>query len=429
MASDRKKRKINISKLKTVKKTKRDEKSDKKRSPETDELNTNENTEESGSHFEIIKGKIKRRKIIRFVTYGIIAAVIIAVIIVNALTPTGLIEYIQNGYAAMGDGTLPVNVYSDNALNMYSRNGVISIVNDTFFELYNEKGKLIQAGSHGMSNPNLEYSEERFLLFDRDRYKVSVFNYSDELYSVSFDNQIVSAAIGRDGTFAVVIDSDSYQNTVLVYEKDYKSGDEPIYKWNSANYYVTDVAVCDDGEKIAVSLLDSNGGVFSSYVYVLEFDSEKPLQKFTYDDIVSSLTDVGESYILVNGFDRAYSVPWDRSSDTDIEISGNIRCYDFSCEGISAVAYGREDNEYSNTVAVLGTGGKVKSRFQFDGAVTDIAVNEARVAVLSERKVYLYDLKGNLKAEKETETNGLFVGLDENNSIFVLDNSKLIKVN
>lgn len=402
MSSEKKKRKIKLGKSKK-----------------------NVNSADNGdfkSGLEVINGSRKRRKIIRIVSLAVAVVLIVTVLILNALTPTGLIEYMQNGYAAMGSGDYPISVYAVNASYFGCRNDAVSILNDTYFELYNSDGKLLQAVSHGMSNPVLEESEARFLLYDRERYSIIIYNYYTELYTAKFEKPIFAADIGRDGTYAVVTDSDTYKNTVFVYNRD----NELIFTWNSASYDVLDVAVSRDGESIAVCLIDLDAGSFKSYVYILGFDNASPMFQQSFDDVVSSITSVGE-YILINGFDKAYTLSWTSGTLIDLGIAGDIIAYDFRFEANSSIVYGREDNKQVNTVTVISETGSVIASFPFNAAVTDIAVNETNVAVLSPTKCYIYDFGGNLISEFATDVKGLYVGLSDHGEVIVLDNSKLTK--
>ncbi len=412
MGTERKKRKISIIKNKSKPKP-----ADSKSNKQEDSNNGHK------SGLELVNGSRKRRKIIRIASLSVALAVVLALIIVNILAPTGLVEYLQNSYAASGSGDFPVSVYSSNALNFSCRDDIVTVLNDTFFEVYNTDGKLIQAVSHGMSNPVCEESEARFLLYDRERYAVSIYNYSNELFSFEFEKSIISADIGRDGSYAVVTASDSYKNSVQVFNR----SNELQYTWNSANYYITDVAVADNGESIAVSLLNSNAGSFESFVYILEFESATPKHTYMFDDVVSAVANCGE-YILANGFDRAFSIKWE-GGETDLGVNGNVRCYDFDYDENSVLVYGRGDNEQVNTVLILGEGGGAKTNFQFNAAVTDVAVTESGIAVLSSTACYIYDLKGNLKSELISEYKGLFVGLSSDGKAMILDNSKLFTLN
>ena len=423
MATDRKKRKIRLFKFK---KDKKKPETVKENQPKNSNKHSkrNSDTSEQNSKLKLINGKRKKNLVKRIVVYSLIVAVVIAIFVINLLTPTGIIEALQNKYNAMGEGIFPINVYSTNAKAFSSFNNMYGVLNDSFFELYNPEGKLIQAVSHGMSNAQLEVSEARYLIYDRDRYTLSVYNYGDKLFGAKYDDAISSADIGRDGTFAVVTDSKSFQNTVYVYNKN----NESVFTWNSANYYVTDVAVADDGESIAVCLLNSVGGAFESFVYILEFDSAEPVFRFKFNDIVSSLTSCGENYILANGFDRAYTIPWNSGAEYDLKVTGIVRCYDFNVNSASCVVSGREDNGHVNTVTVINEFGTINCSFEFNTTVNDVCLNETEIAILTDNEVYVYDHFGALKKTMKSTVKGSFVGIIDTGEVAVLDSSKMIKL-
>lgn len=409
MATDRKKRNIKHKKPKLS----------EKRTVETAK-DENDGTA-SRSRLELINGTRKRNRIIRIICYALAVAVTVTLFVVNSLMPTGLIEAMQNAYATVGKGEFPIRVYGTNASYFSCWNGIMSVVNDSFFELYDVDGKLLQAVSHGMSDPVLERSKARYLLYDRNRYALKVYNYSDELYTVETDKKISAATIGNSGTFAVVTDSDTYYNTVYVYNKN----NEKVYTWNSANYYVTDAAVSSDGERVAVSLIGSENGAFKSFVYILDYDRAEPLYTFSFEDIVPSLSSCGENYILANGFDRAYTVPWDGTASVDIGVSGAVRCFDGDVTGNSCVVYGRSDNENSNNVAVMDQNGRITASFAYNSTVTDVCVSADKIAVLSDNEVALFSLNGESLGTVKTETKGLFAGITDNGDIMLLDNTKI----
>ena len=298
------------------------------------------------------------------------------------------------------------------------------LVNDSFFEVYNNRGKLLQAASHGLSNPRLEASEARFLLFDRDRYAVKVYNYSSELFSRTFENTIISADISRSGNYAVVTGSDTHYASLYVYNKN----NEVLYMWNSADYYITDVALSNNGKLIAVSLLNAKQGSFESSVYILDFDSITPKYKFDFEGTVTSLRCVNKNYMVVSGVDSAYVLPWDGSAYIDLKVTGVVRNVSEPLDGCISVCYGRENNEMINSVVVIDKEGKVGAPFQFNSKIADCAVTADSVAVLSENTVYVYSHDGSVVSQQTNDLKLGFVGLLNDNSVIACDNSQLIKL-
>lgn len=410
MAFERKKRKIKINTPKTkVKDIK----------PEIKEKPYVEEETEQTSRVEIIKGSRRKRRIIRIAFYVLLLAVIITLIVLNSMSATGLVEMLQNGYAKSGKGDFPVSIYSQNPTVVYTVNDTVNILNDSYFEVYNSKGKLIQAASHGMSDPVLETSEARFLLFDRGRYNIKIYNYSSFISEQTFEKQIFSAAIGRNGTYAVVTASDSYYATVYVYNKD---GDL-IYTWNSANYYVFDVAVSNDGKSIALSLIGAEGGTFVSQIYILKYDSATPVFKFTFNALITSLMSANENYFLANGTDSAYTVSWNGSQSNDLKVTGTIRSYRSSDSGRSVITYGRTNNDRINTVKVIDAAGNSVSSFDFNSAIDDIGINETELIVLSDHTVSVFDQNGTQITELLSDVKPLKAVITQTGSIITVDNS------
>lgn len=387
---------------------------------ETFKVNDKNNENKKQSNFEIVKGSRKKKLIVRIVCYSLILAVIITVLVINATTPTGLIEKIQNDYAAKGNGEFPVNVYAQNADNMVSNGDVALILNNTYLEVYNDNGKLINAFSHGMFNPSIKCSEARFLVFDRNRYSVKIYNYSTELLNKTFDKNVTCADIGRNGTYAVVTTSDTHNNTVSVFNKN----NEPVYSWNSANGYITDVVVADNGKSVAVCLVDAKDGTYVSSVYVLRYDSASPYYKVEYDTIITSISAVNKSYFLVNGVDFAAVIEWE-GSNREIDFSGVIRHFGVNFKGISAIVCGREDNEQSNSIIIIGEDGSVLSKFDFNSPVSDFSINTGYVMLLSGNSAFVFDHSGNLINEFVSDTKPNFGYITKNGNVMVLDNSLL----
>ncbi len=380
----------------------------------------NSDNKTSKSNLELVKGSRKKKLIIRIVVYSLIVALIITILVINYLTPTGLVEKLQNDYAASGKGEYPINIYAQNPNELISNCEVSLILNNTYFEVYNKDGKLINAASHGMFEPELKVSEARFLLFDRDRYSVKVYNYSNELYERTFEKNIYCADIGRDGTFAVVTSSDTHNNTVSVFNKN----NEQVYTWNSADNYIVDVAVSNDGDSIALCLVDALSGSFVSKVYILEYDSATPVWKAEINTFVSSITSVNEKYFLLTGVDAAYTVDWE-GGYREHEISGVVRCYNTDITKNCVYAFGREDNEHDNSIVIIGEDGSKYSEFEFSAPISDIAVNGEKIAVLSSDTVYVYDLDGTALNTYKSDTKPLFVTFTADGKVTVTDNTQL----
>lgn len=373
------------------------------------------------SRFQVVSGTRRKNRQKRLVFYTITAALLLTLFIIHLVLPTGLLEGIQNAYSKMGKGELPLNFYSANPVDYQKFGDVSCVLNDTFFEVYNEKGKLMQAVSHGLSNPQLEVSQARFLLFDRDRYTVKTYKYSTELGSVEFKNPIISADIGRNGTYAVVTGADSYLATVYVYNKN----NDLLFSWNSANSYISDVAVADNGRSIAVSLFNAKDGAYSSTINIFNLKSATPVQVYQVNGLISALKSVNKNYFLAHGVDTAVAVPWKDDNMLDLHLNGVVRHTDIADNGISAIAYGREYNESDNSIIIFDKRGAKQAEFSFKTKINDICVLKELVLILSNEKIYCVDFAGNIKSETVCDIKPLFIGAINEEKCLTVDNSKM----
>lgn len=373
------------------------------------------------SRFQIVSGTRRKNRQRRMVFYCVVAVLLLALLIVHFLLPTGLLEGIQNSYSKIGSGELPLNFYSVNPVDFQKYGDVSCVLNDTFFEVYNENGKLMQAVSHGLSNPQLEVSEARFLLFDRDRYTVKTYKYSTELGSMSFKNTIISADIGRNGTYAVVTGADSYLGTVYVYNKN----NDLIFSWNSANSYITDVAVANNGKSIAVSLFNAKDGAYSSTINIFNLKSATPVQVYHIDGLISALKSVNKNYFLAHGVDTAVAIPWKDDNMLDLRLSGVVRHTDIADNGMSVLVYGREYNETDNSIIVFDKDGAKQHEFPFNAKINDICILKESVVILSNEKIYCVDFAGNITSETVCEIKPLYIGAINDKKCITVDNSKM----
>lgn len=381
----------------------------------------NQHTSSEPSRFQVVSGTRRKNRQKRLVFYAVTAVLLLTLFIVHLILPTGLLEGIQNAYSKMGSGELPLSFYSANPVDYQKFGDVSCVLNNTFFEVYNEKGKLMQAVSHGLSNPQLEVSEARFLLFDRDRYTVKTYKYSTELSSMEFKNPIISADISRSGAYAVVTGADSYLGSVYVYNKN----NDLIFSWNSANSYISDVAVADNGKSIAVSLFNAKDGAYSSTINVFNLKSATPVQVYKVDGLITALKSVNKNYFLAHGIDKAVAVPWKDDNMLDLHLNGVVRYTDIADNGISAIAYGREYNESDNNIVIFDKRGAKQAEFTFRAKISDISVLKESIMILSNEKLYCVDFSGNIKSETVCDIKPLFIGAINEEKCLTVDNSKM----
>lgn len=384
-------------------------------------MNMNAESDEldARSNLQIINGSRKKKRIVRLCIFAAVVLVIVAVIIINSVTPTGIIEYLQNAYALRGSAKTPVTVYAVNADDFASRRNVACTVNDSYFELYNSDGKLIYAVSHGLNDANIRLSDARILLYDRDRYTAKIYNFSDELYERKFDNKIISADIGRDGTYAVVTESDKYYNSVFVFDGD----NNKKFVWDCSFGYVIDVAVNNKGNKIAVAVITASGGSYRTKLCIIS-DNGKEQYSCEFQGLVSSLSS-SKNYILASGYDSAYTVEWNGKGYSKLPVNGVLRYFDTCSDGRSLVVSGFENNEQNNSVTVISENGNVKNTFSFGAKLNDAEISERGIVLLGDDAAYIYEPGGKEKESYSLSKKPNFAAICDDCNVLILYNTEL----
>ncbi len=124
------------------------------------------------------------------------------------------------------------------------------------------------------SNPIVETSSKRALVYDMGGYNFSVVSRKNEVYSKKLESQILLAKIGEKGNAAVVTSTDKYQSYLTIYDK---NGTE-IYHWADGNL-ITSVDLDDSGNRAIVCVVYASGGGFKSVVNVLDFSKTEVVAK------------------------------------------------------------------------------------------------------------------------------------------------------
>ena len=145
---------------------------------------------------------------------------------------------------------------------------------DTSFSTMNPDGDEVFSVYLPYTNPIVEATSKRALVYDMGGYNFSVVNRKSEVFSKKLENQILFASVGEKGNVAVVTSTDKYQSYLTVYDK---NGTE-IYHWADGNL-ITAVTLDDSGSKALVSSVYAVGGGFKSVISILDFSKTEIVAK------------------------------------------------------------------------------------------------------------------------------------------------------
>lgn len=333
------------------------------------------------------KLKIRRRN-------SRIALVIILIstfiILLSVLTPTGIVDATKNTFALIGKGSgYEVKLDGSTLCDVQKINNGYITVSQTEINGYNFSGKEIFKYLHGYEIPILETSKSRFLIYEQGGKEYTVYNYSAPIYKGETSNEILAGTLALNGTFALATLSDSYTSQVSVYN----SKNEVIYTWFCADYIINDVILSDNGKTLVISAFSSNNGNFTSKIYVLKFNSATPVCSFDYNELVLSINSENNKNFYAVFENRLEFFDWNKYTKSEFSFDNSTSFVNASNRFTVAVT-GREANKNDNTVFVYNRNGALKYQFNFENVIYDIALKGRYLYILSNRKLYFYNIKG-----------------------------------
>ena len=351
-----------------------------------------ENEYKEHKNMRVVRGKrLETKRKLKAVSV-ILAIIIAAVLLCEWLIPAGLVETLSNTVATWGAGSYPATLESSNTINAVSKGSYYYVLTNNNIEAYSSSGKRIFSYNHGFENPVIKTSSTRALVFGQNSNQVLIFTLKGLKATVDTKKEIKTAAIGDDGTYAVVTNADSYAAQVSVYKKDGKL----VYEWFSSKDLVNNVAVAPSGKKIAVSTINSSIGSYNSKLLVFEVDSSKSEYEKSYENTVIYTLDTaftgGFSVLTSNRYDF---VDWSDYETTQYENDYNTAMFRTGNNGV-AVVYNRENDKTDNRIAVFSKSGELKRVLQFKGIITDFAFKDGHVYCLSDTKVYVLNDNGSV---------------------------------
>ena len=342
--------------------------------------------------FSVLKGnkiEIKKRWQ-RFLM--VIAAIVVFVLLLEFCIPAGIYETIATTVASFGGGNYPVTFENSNTDDVVAKSGYYYVLTDSEVMAVSSGGKVIFTYNHGFENPIIKTSDTRALVFNQGGNDAIIFNLNKVCSNITTKKEIVNAAIGDDGTYALVTTADSYVAAVNVYKKNGKL----IYQWYSSNDMVNNVAIAPSGRKIAVSTLNSDISKFNSKLMIFNFKSANAEFTKEYDgEIIYNLSSFSSRGVAVSTANTHDFVRWSRYASKEYKNEYNLQMLREGDRGVLLV-YNRENDKTDNRIVIMSSKGDAKHELQFNGIITDIALKNNHVYCLSDTKAYILDTDGEI---------------------------------
>ncbi len=376
----------------------------------------------SASSLRVLVGTKRIKTLKRIISVGIIVAFILTITIFHLTSPTGVSELISNYFVKMGSGTgFPVTINGDSVYDIKNFDDCIAVISDTHFEVYNSKSKELLSEQHGFGDPVLLSSYKRALIFDRSGKDLFVYNLSEKLISKKMKDEIITASIGRNGTFAVATNSKKSASKLYVFDKN----DNELFSWNSQSGRINSVAVSNSGETVAITTIKVDGGKYRSNIIVFNSQTGKKAFSTEKNELAYSVDAKDSGYCLLT--ESALLSITEETLDEKVLMKDKISCFASSDRFGYIAALGVNNSIGETKTVVFGDENVELFNDTIQVSPSSLTLGKNFFAFASEKRVYVSDFEGNILSEFETPSvSGKTVLID--NSIFYINNMVLDEV-
>ncbi|MBO5358457.1 MAG: hypothetical protein J6A78_03965 [Clostridia bacterium] len=374
--------------------------------------------------FAVLKGnkaEIKKRWQTFFIA---VLAVILVLVGCQLLMPAGLFETVQTLVLSMGGGSYPLEFESNHTENVVLKSNYYYVLTDSEVKVISFGGKEIFTYSHGFEKPVIKTSATRAIVFNQGGNDAVIFNLNKICSTINCEKEIINAAIGDDGTYALITSADSYVAAVSVYKKN----DKLLYEWYSSSDMVNNVVIAPSGKKIAISTLSTNVGGFNSKLMILNFKSANA--EFTKEysgEIIYSLSAEYSRGVAVATANKYDFIRWNKYESRQYENEYNLQILRESNKG-ALLVYNRENDKTDNRIVIISPKGEVKHELEFSGIITDICLKNNHIYCISDTKAYILDMEGKIVRTADCGFGAVRFAVVSQNEIAVITDNIVSKV-
>ena len=364
------------------------------------------------------------------VRLAVICVLLIAVVAFwlnrDNFSPENISNWFQTQMMGIGAGDgYPVGVTGGNVQvsNFLQENGNCVVLSDTALTGLNATGKEVLSVRHSYSSPALAWNNNRYLIYNRGGTNFSLVSGDKGTEKRSADNKITTAAIGKNGVYALMTQPADYASRLDVYTAE----GSLKYYYQFAEGYATALTLNEDGSQGAVALVSSSGGELSTTISVFDFNSTEPVRQYvSQGNIVSTLYWEGGTLYAVGDVKTAVSSGGDEFSEYDY---GGKTLTAVSCEnGRALVSVSGYKNAGSSTLLIFSGSGE-PAVIEQEERILDISSYGNVVCVLVKNKVCAYDLyslqsRGECQVDFDTKA----IAMQSESSLYTLGVSEIRNV-
>ena len=291
-----------------------------------------------------------------------------------------------------GDG-YPYEISASKVNNITVNKSNLTLLLDDKTITLTSSAKEIMPKSHTYSNPVMKTRGSKMIVFDLDSGKFRVQNGSDILHEETLDKNIMAAAIGSKGNYAVATYGKDAQSVLKVYSKNGKEK----FSWEFKDERITDTDLSPNGKYVAVTAIKAQNGEMSSKLYVFNLSkADNYISCFDYNGTTLLRVNYikGNSLVAVGDNLKSY-IKNNTNRQDDVKFnSDKLHNYCVSQDGSSVLALSKYGSSSLSSLSFYNSSNKEKFTVDFDKEIRSVDTDGKYVAVLFDSEVKTFNNRG-----------------------------------
>lgn len=338
------------------------------------------------------------------------AAVVIVVLLlvsiaaaqVGGITFSTVGDYFASAFSRIGAGDgYPYSINGMGVSDVTVTNSDLVLVYDDSVKVLNSTAKEISSLNHSYDHPVVNANSGRILLYDEGGTQFRVQSKTRVLYEKETEYIILTGAIGKDGSVALVTRADGAESMLTVID----SHRDEVFAWKCSKENIVSCDVSDNGKNYAVSVIGVENGSVYSKVYLFNKKETAPTAEFSYpDSAVSTVQFLSNETLMIMG-GNVCEIINDGAVSQKIDVSVNTPFKLFISDNNTAVlVLSKYSSTTSKIIKVYDKSGEELFSREIDGLVKSVATDGKYIGVLTDSSVQVYNRKGEVRSSAEVNT-------------------------
>lgn len=327
---------------------------------------------------------------------------IIILLVILALIVAGCLYYIYETKSYSDYQVLESARRQDSTGTQFAEfNGNILKYSNDGASCINSRNRLIWSQTYEIQSPILDICEDYIAIADKKGKKIYIMDRSGPCGEVETNRPIQQVHVANQGTVAVLMEEKGVGYIQLYNKNGSFLAEGELHARNSG--YPLDIAISDDGKKLAVAMMDVNEGDVKTTVAFYNFGSvgqneiDNIVSSYPYSDVLIPKVEFLTNDIAVAvGDDRLIFYEGSQKPVVKkvIELTREIRSL-FYNDNYVGLVFDNENTEQACHVEIYDTGGtKVRSfDFSMDYEAIEFLKND-EICIRNNLECEIYTLRG-----------------------------------